>query len=160
MMHDNVPHRIRVVEPDDGQLLAAVRLGVSMWDESTVYASLPRSVDKMIEFAYHMRADPLSFFEVAVDAADTCHGYMIGSLADYGFSDAMFAYDRLLYVTQNMRGSVAARMLITAFETWARYHGAQRVLLGVTTGVHTERTEQFYNKLGYATVGRLTMKEI
>lgn len=159
-MLDNVPQRMRVQEPDDRLLLAAVRLGVDMWDQSAPYASLPRSVDKMIEFAYHMRADPFSFFGVAVDAADTCHGYMIGSLADYGFSDATFAYDRLLYVAPTMRGSVAARMLITAFETWAREHGAQRVLLGITTGVHTERTEQFYNKLGYATVGRLTMKEI
>jgi GNAT superfamily N-acetyltransferase len=158
-MLDNVPQGLRVQEPTDQQLLAAVRLGSAMWDDSAPYASLPRAVDKMIEFAYHMRADPLSFFGVAVDGADTCHGFVIGSLADYGFADARFAYDRLLYVAPTMRGSVAARMLIGAFETWARDNGAQRVLLGVTTGVHTERTEQFYNKLGYATVGRLTMKE-
>lgn len=159
-MLDKVPHGLRVQEPSDRLLLAAVRLGGDMWSESAVYASLPRSVDKMIEFAYHMRADPMSFFGVAVDDSDTCHGFMIGSLAEYGFSDACFAYDRLLYVAPTMRGSVAARMLITAFETWARGRGAQRVLLGVTTGVHTERTEQLYNKLGYDTVGRLTMKEI
>lgn len=160
MMLDNVTHRLRVQEPDDHQLLSAVRLGIAMWDDSAPYASLPRAVDKMIEFAYHMRADPYSFFQVAVDQHDMCHGFMIGSVADYGFADALFAYDRLLYVTPSKRGSVAARMLITAFETWARGHGAQRVLLGITTGVQTERTEQFYNKLGYATVGRLTMKEI
>lgn len=159
-MLDNVPQSIRVVEPDDKALLDGVRLALDMWSEASTYRSLPVSVDKVIEFAYTMRADPHSFVGVALDRDDMCHGFLVGSLADYGFTDARYAYDRMVYVAQHRRGGIAARMLIEAFERWALDRGAVHVLLGITTGVHTERTEAFYNKLGYATIGRLTMKEI
>jgi predicted GNAT superfamily acetyltransferase len=65
-----------------------------------------------------------------------------------------------VYVTPTRRGGIAARMLIDAFERWARDKGAARVLLGITTGVRTDATETFYNKLGYNTVGVLTIKEM
>ena len=151
--------RMRVQVPTDDQLLQAVDLGSAMWDESDVYNGMERSVDKMIEFAYYSRANPSSFFNVAV-RGDTCHGFMIGERAPYGFHESEFAFDRLLFVTPNMRGGVAARTLINAFETWCKMHKVSRILLGVTTGVHAAQTERLYNKLGYTTVGAVTMKEV
>lgn len=158
-MLDNGPHTVTCVTPDDQQLLAAVRLGDAMWAESRVYGNMARSVDKMIEFAYYARASDHSFFRVAVHD-DRVIGFMIGEVAPYGFHDTSFAYDRLLYVSPDRRGGAAARMLIAAFEQWAQDKGASRILLGITTGTHTDATERFYNKLGYNTVGVLTMKEI
>lgn len=158
-MLDNGPHTVTCVTPDDRQLLAAVRLGDAMWAESRVYGDMERSVDKMIEFAYHARASDHSFFHVATHEG-TVIGFMIGEVAPYGFHDTSFAYDRLLYVSPDRRGGVAARMLINAFERWAQDKGASRILLGITTGTRTDATEAFYNKLGYNTVGVLTMKEI
>jgi GNAT superfamily N-acetyltransferase len=148
------------VSPTDAQLLDAVRLGEAMWANSPVYGNMARDVDKMIEYAYHARADAETFFHVAVDRMNRTCGFLIGSIAPYGFHTDKFAYDRLVYVAPDARGLTAARALILSFEAWAREHGAARILLGITTGAHTEQIERFYNKMGYASVGRLTMKEV
>lgn len=158
-MNVQSPTRTRVCEPDDQQLLQAVTLGDQMWSESPVYGSMDRDIAKMIEFAYHARASDRSFFNVAV-REDTVIGFMIGERAPYGFHDTEFAYDRLLYVAPDKRGTVAARTLIHAFEAWCKQHNVSRILLGVTTGVHAALTERLYNKLGYTTVGTVTMKEV
>lgn len=151
--------RLEVVEPDDKQLLAAVTLGAAMWAESSVYNGMERDVAKMIEFAYNARANAASFFNVAV-RDDEVIGFIIGERAPYGFHDTEFAYDRLIYVSRDRRGGVAARTLINAFEKWCKQHNVSRILLGVTTGVHAAQTERLYNKLGYTTVGTVTMKEV
>lgn len=149
---------MRVCEPDNDLLVKGAVLGLSMAREAKTYAAMDFDLDTFVEFGYNMRADPFSFVHVAVDG-DNVIGFFVGSVAEYGFHDSRFAYDRLLFVSPTARGSVAARMLIKAFEEWAHESGATRILLGITTGVHTERTEKFYNKLGYSTVGVLTMKE-
>lgn len=159
VMGDKVPHRLSVVEPTDRQLVDAVMLGKAMWEESPTYAHLAGDLDKMVEFAYGCRSDPETYCRVAV-RDDTCHGFFVGNVAPYGFHDAMFAYDRLMYVRPDMRGSAAARMLIRDFEHWCKLRGVQDIRLGITTGVHTERTKKFYNALGYRDVGVLTMKGI
>ena len=146
--------------PDDRQLLDTVRLGAAMWHESSVYGHMEQDVDLMIEHAYNVRADQeSSFLNVAVLDGETV-GFFTGGLSPYGFHRQTFAYDRLFFVTPDKRGGRAARALITAFEVWARQRGAARILLGITTGTRTDATEKFYNKMGYNTVGVLTMKEL
>lgn len=151
--------RLIAVEPNDKQLLDAVRLGDAMWAESPVYNNMKRDIDRMIEFAYNSRANPLAFFNVAVRDDDVI-GFMIAECAQYGFHDSWFAYDRLLYVDPTRRGGIAARTLIDALERWCKEHSVTRVMLGVTTGVHAAQTEKLYNRLGYTTVGAVTMKEV
>lgn len=159
MRDDIVTRTVTCAVPDDEQLLAAVRLGADMWSDSPVYSHMEQSVAKMIEFAYHARASEQDFFMVALRRGEVI-GFLIGSLAAHGFHSDMFAYDRLVYVMPDRRGGIAARILVNAFERWANDNGAARVLLGITTGTHTQATERFYNKLGYSTVGVLTMKEL
>jgi len=158
-MNIQSPTRTVIVEPTDDELLEAVTLGNAMWSQSPVYKDMDRDIDKMIEFAYNSRANSRSFFRVAV-RDDLVIGFLIAERAPYGFHDSEFAYDRLLYVQPNRRGGVAASMLIDALEDWCKEHNVSRILLGVTTGVHSERTVQLYNHLGYTTVGTVTMKEL
>ena len=157
-MNVQSPTHVRAVEPTDEQLLEAVTLGAAFVQESPEYRSLAPAVANMIEFAYNARANPMFFFNVAVRDNDVI-GFMICERAPYGFTDKEFAFDRLLYVAQDKRGGVAARTLINAFETWCSSHNIVRIMLGVTTGLRTEQTEKLYNKLGYDTVGVVTMKE-
>lgn len=150
---------ITIAEPDNNQLIEGCLRAMDMWKEAKTYNHMKMELDHVVDFAYNMRADPDHFLRVAV-LGDKVIGFIAGSLARYGFYPGAYAHDRMLYVTPTARGSVAARMLIRSFEEWAKQHDADYVLMGVTTGIHTERTEKFYNKLGYATVGRLTMKEL
>lgn len=150
---------ITIAEPNNNQLIDGCLRAIDMWKESKTYNHMKMDLDHVIEFAYNIRAHPDHFLRVAL-CDDTVIGFFVGSLAYHGFYPGAYAHDRMLYVTPSMRGSIAARMLIDSFEEWAKQHDADYVLLGVTTGIRTERTENFYNKLGYKTVGRLTMKEL
>jgi len=154
------PQSVTVVTPTDKQLLEAVRLGEVFIRETPTYSRLaPLDVAKMIEFAYNCRASDAEFFRVAVRGEQVI-GFFIGGVTSYGFDTASFAFDRMLYVSPNKRGTHTARMLIEAFEDWAHDMGASDIVLGITTGLHTNATERFFNKLGYRTVGKVTMKEI
>jgi GNAT superfamily N-acetyltransferase len=151
--------KLHLSVPSDSQLLEGVRLGMVFWEEAPMLVGLKTDVDRMIAFAYNKRADPMSFVNVASCNGDIV-GFCIGSLAPFEYCEGTYAFDRMLYVDPQKRGLLAARMLVQSFEKWAKDNGALRVLLGITTGVHVERTEKLFNKLGYATVGALTMKEI
>lgn len=153
--------RVTCVTPEfnSSYMIDALVLADRMWSESPTYNHMPKDMDKMAEFAYNCLADPNTFVKVALYDGKVI-GFFVGSVAPHGFLDQVFAFDRLVYVDPKRRGTLAARALIDSFETWARNMKASRILLGVTTGIRTDATVRFYNKLGYNTVGALTMKEI
>ncbi len=150
---------VTVSQPDDAQLLQAVRLAFDFWDESPVYRTMTKDLDRMIKFAYSARTNPSSFVHVALDGDQVC-GFIVGEMAPYGFHNSFFAYDRMLYVVPTRRGGAGARRLIAAFEDWCATKNVSRIMLGITTGIKSERIMKLYNALGYTTVGALTMKEM
>jgi GNAT superfamily N-acetyltransferase len=64
------------------------------------------------------------------------------------------------YVNPNHRGSRAAIKLLAKLEDWARDNNINDVCIGQTTAVNMEKTQQFYNRLGYKTVGFNTIKHL
>lgn len=76
----------------------------------------------------------------------------------FGFEK--FAGDFVLYVLPEYRGSSAAKRLVRAIEAWAKEQGATEVLLGISTGVETERTAKLYEHLGYRESGRSLIKHV
>lgn len=150
---------LKPTSPDNEELLLGVRLSLCMWQESPIYRQMEPDIDKLIEEAYIAREDPNRFVNVVM-YDNTCCGFMMGAMAPIAFIDGWYAFERMLYVSPEKRGSVAASLLVGAFEQWARDRDALYILLGTTTGVRPERTERFYNKMGYNTVGVLTMKEL
>lgn len=158
-MNNYVSQPLHVSEPTDELLIQGVMLGKQMAEESPVYGPLGVDLDRMIEFAYTMRASPQDFCMVA-HTGDTCYGFLVASIGQYDFCDATYVFDRMLYVAPDRRGSKCARMLIDALEEWARERNVTRIVMGITTGVHTRTTERLYNKLGYDTFGVLTKKEL
>lgn len=151
--------QITLTTPNDDEVLQCVGLAMNMAAESEQFRDMNMEFGQVRDFMFRMSASPTCFIKVALYDRSVV-GMIIGQMAHYEFHNSLYAYDRLLYVDPKSRGSRAAQMLITAFEQWARDNGASRVLLGISTDVHKERTEQFYNKLGYCTVGALTSKEI
>jgi GNAT superfamily N-acetyltransferase len=80
-------------------------------------------------------------------------GFLIGFVSPHWFSDALGAWDRLLYVRPEARGSRAAYALYGAFREWARAKGAADLWPGVSTGSATAIS--FYRRLGLREVGAL-----
>jgi GNAT superfamily N-acetyltransferase len=87
-------------------------------------------------------------------------GFISGLITTYFFSKKMRVTDLGFYITEQYRGSRAAIKLIKALEVWAKQNNITDVCLGQTTAVNIEKTQQFYNRLGYKTVGFNTVKHL
>jgi len=91
-------------------------------------------------------------------------GKLIGGFAgiamEYFFSTEKMAADLALFIEPGRRGGIVAAALVRAFEDWARDAGAKGLELGVSTGVHPEKTGALYERLGFARQGALFVKEL
>lgn len=87
-------------------------------------------------------------------------GFLAGMTQNYFFSDRLKAMDMGFYVLPEYRGTSAAIRLIERFEEWSVERGAKDICLGQTTAVDIDKTQRFYQHLGYQTVGFNTVKHI
>ena len=75
----------------------------------------------------------------------------LGAITEQFFGRDLYAFDVALYIEPPYRGSgFAAARMIREFEKWAAGNGVAEIHLGVSTGVNTARTAEFYKRLGYA----------
>ena len=91
---------------------------------------------------------------------DKIVGFIAAMLHEYFFSNRKRVSDLGFYVLPEHRGSRAAIKLVKSLETWAKQTGADDLHLGQTTAVEIDKTRQFYERLGYKTVGFNTIKHL
>ena len=72
--------------------------------------------------------------------------------------DAPRALLTALVVREDTRGNGVGRALVSAVESWAREHGAGRVV--VTTALRRAGAHAFYERLGFEFTGRRYVKPI
>lgn len=87
-------------------------------------------------------------------------GFIVGVTTKALHRKGVVAEQKLWYVEQSARGSLAAKALIRAYEEWARLNGATQLYTGTAVRQLSERTSKLLEKLGYARVGALHVKEI
>lgn len=87
-------------------------------------------------------------------------GYAVALASKSLYSARTTATLELLFVTRTLRGSRVAPMLIRSFEQWSTSIGARRLFTGTVNRRYAEKTSHMYEKLGYALVGALHVKEI
>jgi GNAT superfamily N-acetyltransferase len=87
-------------------------------------------------------------------------GFLAGVKGPYFFSTKMRVSDIGFYVIPEYRGSRAAIRLLAQLENWAKENNIADICIGQTTAVNMEKTQQFYNRLGYKTVGFNTVKHL
>ena len=91
---------------------------------------------------------------------DKIIGFIAAISHEYFFSDRKRVSDLGFYVLPEYRGSRAALKLVKSLETWATKMGVNDLHLGQTTAVDIDKTRQFYERLGYKTVGFNTIKHL
>jgi GNAT superfamily N-acetyltransferase len=91
---------------------------------------------------------------------DKIIGFISGIFSEYFFSNRKQVSDLGFFVLPEFRGSRAALKLVKSLETWAKEKGADDLHLGQTTAVEMDKTKQFYERLGYKTVGFNTVKNL
>lgn len=96
---------------------------------------------------------------IAYDGDDAV-GFLVGVTSGAFHRRAVVAEQKLCYVTKSARGSLAVKLLIKAYERWARLNGATQIFTGTANKRYAERTSKLLEHLGYARVGAMHVKEI
>lgn len=91
---------------------------------------------------------------------DEIIGFISGIVGEYFFSKRKKISDLGFYVLPEYRGSKTALKLLKEYESWAKLCGVDDIHLGQTTAIDIEKTQNFYNRLGYKTVGFNTVKHL
>lgn len=65
-----------------------------------------------------------------------------------------------VYVLPPHRGTLAGAQMVRRYKKWALGRGARIVDLGISTGITTERTGEFYEHEGFARCGDLYSLEV
>jgi GNAT superfamily N-acetyltransferase len=135
-----------------------VELGAIMHKE-TLFASLDYDPDKLTNLCETAVASNHSIMNVfiAVDD-DVLVGMMGGTCFEHFFGNDKLAMEMFLYIHPDYRGGTASVRLIKKFEQWAESQGAVAVQVGVSTGLHPERTGRLYKALGFEEIGPILKK--
>lgn len=145
---------IREAEPSD--VAALVDLAEQMHAESR-FAFMPFCAGRVAEMMSIAVMSPAGFARV-IEQDGQIIGAMAGQIGPHIFSEALVAWEYGIFVKPEHRGGMAAVRLVKAFEDWAVGMGASLIDIGISTGIHTERTGRLYQRLGFSPVGVLFSK--
>lgn len=102
-------------------------------------------------------------YDATAFIAEADDGEVVGVLAieaiPYFFCKGRRAVETFFYVKPSWRMSKAMIELASHAERWAKAVDADSMMLGVSGALDYKKVEGVYNKLGYETVGCLTVKE-
>jgi GNAT superfamily N-acetyltransferase len=140
-----------------GDIPALIELGARMYIESRYSQNSPFDEEKCAELARNLISSPAGCLLVA-EKDGAVIGWLAGGIAEQWFSRQLMAFEYGLFIAPEHRGGTAGPRLAKAFITWAEEHGAAIINMGITTGVHEERTGDLYSRLGLSRTGLLYSK--
>ncbi|HBW3217543.1 TPA: GNAT family N-acetyltransferase [Klebsiella pneumoniae] len=142
-----------------GDIPALIELGTRMYLESRYSQNSPFDADKCAELAQSLIYSSSGCVLVAEKDGHVI-GWLGGGIAEQFFSRQLMAFEYGLFVAPEHRGGSAGPRLACAFIDWSKEHGAAVINMGITTGVHAERTGQLYSRLGLQQTGLLYSMEV
>jgi hypothetical protein len=136
---------------------AMVKLCVAAYKEGPE-PSVPNK-DKMLDYVDAMVRDDHQLALVALSNG-VPKGLIIGEVAGHAFCDGLVASDTVIYVKPALRGTDAAKDLITAYSDWVdRIPNLIGSSLGISQlGASTQYLDSVYRSLGYRKVGYTYMR--
>jgi len=148
-----------IKELQAGDELPLIKLGFSMWEESELFKRHPLKTNKLEQLATIIHTNDSMACYIAYNK-EGYHGIWIGSIHSLWYSDDLVVSDVVFYVKKECRGSSAALKLLRSAEKWAKSKNALIFNLGLSSGIDTEKTVCFFEKLGYFNQGTLMSKRI
>lgn len=124
------------------------------------YAYLTFDAPKMIQLLSASAFSDDMITVVCIDHNDTVIGAIGGIVSQPGFAKELLAYKQFFVLDQTRRGFLQARLLLAAFETWARSRSAVMCNLFIDYSHDDERVAQFCKRAGYVQQGIALTKEI
>jgi GNAT superfamily N-acetyltransferase len=144
----------RVATLDD--LETIIKLLKIMGLESPIYRRFTPDDEKIVKVLTSFIQSPSALVLVLDDET----GFFIGHIETTLWFVEKFAWEDLLFVLPEKRGTKRAYVLMNAFEEWAMKQNIAEIRLGIGTGVEEQNTAIFFRKLGYLPSGSLFMKEV
>lgn len=137
----------------------AMEIGREMHANS-IYHDLPFDAAKTArQLAMCGNEVPDRYFRLAVREEEVLGGFY-GHVRRTFFCDELLAHDMGWWVKQTARGSMAAILLLSDFEQWAREQGARKVMVGQSTEIAIERTTKLFQHCGFRLIGFNTVKDL
>ena len=144
------PVTIRVAQA--GEIDALLELGVSAHRES-VFSALPFDRERAERACREMTGAAGSKTILVAEKAGRAVGLLAATADHHFFSSAVGATCLMFYVQPDHRGGLAAVKLLHSFKRWAKVHGASRLYIHVTSGLHVRRTDKMLRRLGFKQTG-------
>lgn len=126
----------------------------------TNFASVRFDQEKVYHQIEVMIADPSKWYCKAAVKDGIIIGGMLGFIAEAWYSKLKVAYEMVVMVLPEHRGSRAAWLLIKDFTAWAETAGANQIRVGVGTGPQGYGASRIYGKLGYEAAGLTHMRHV
>jgi GNAT superfamily N-acetyltransferase len=101
---------------------------------------------------------PGMFHILAISGEGEVVGVCMGYLDKTFFGPDLVAHQHIFYVVPEARGGWWAREMMRAFEGWACSAGAKEIWVSQATGIQIERTQRFFEALGFEAVGCIARK--
>jgi GNAT superfamily N-acetyltransferase len=143
---------IRNIEAED--IPELVQLGFNMAKESD-YVNDGYDFDKVEDLFDQVIQEDRFCGAVSVSDVGEIRGMFVGMLTEQFFSNNTLTTDLFLYVKPEYRGKRDGYQLIINYLEWAKEIGADTIMMGITTGIHEEKTGELYKKLGFCYCGSL-----
>ena len=141
---------IRDLTPMD--IERAISLGARMHKES-MYRDFDYDKMKCGQLLYRCLSNPDTHFAMVAEKDGRLVGMLLGYITEHYFGRDLIALDYMWFVDQEHRGSRAGVELLFAFQDWAKSKGVAEIYIGLSSGVHAEKTGALLTKLGYDVVG-------
>ena len=91
---------------------------------------------------------------LVVDIEDEIKGIMIGVTHQLWYSRKKQATDLFFYTSKRIRGDGWGAKLMRRFIGWAKDNpGVKEIMLGVSSGIETDRTKTMYERMGAIRIG-------
>ena len=141
-----------------GDFDCLLNLGEKMRRESLV--NFPPIEEEKVAMFLKKSLDHPDMFMVCVAQDTEIIGMITSMLGEYSFCSAKRSVCDMLFVTAERRGALAAKKLIQKFIGWSQNVGANEAIMGVSTGIHPERTGRLFERLGFELMGHSYRMEL
>lgn len=128
---------------------AVMEMGRAMHAESPHLSGLDYDEAKVLDLIKFLIDNPAAGGVLVAETAGRIVGMVLFVVAEHFFGKDRYAADLCVYLRPENRGGTGFLRLIRAFETRADQMGVSEKLLGISTGVHPERTAAALTRLGY-----------
>ena len=91
---------------------------------------------------------------LVVEIDDNIEGMIIGVTHQLWYSRKKQATDLFFYTSKSIRGDGWGAKLMRRFISWAKENsGVKEIMLGVSSGIETDRTKTLYERMGAIRIG-------